>query len=252
MTNHNNTATASPKSLRGRIIGRALAAAAAAAALAGCTAQVSGTASPSADLLLGPTPVPASSLATMLVSTTTAARIVGASNLAVVKSDSEMLPRARYLNNQRCVGPWYPAQAPAYRNSDYTGVEWRALADAKSTAQGIAEYGVVEAVVAFPAAADARAYLEDATEVWRDCGSQTVTLRVPGEGEMRWALGKARTTDTTVSITQTPPRGRGWLCDRAMQVENNVVIDAITCGQGAGGTALDLTTAIAKNLPALP
>ena len=250
MTTANNpTSAASPKSRRGHLMGRAVAAGVAAAALAGCTAQVSGTASPSADLPRGPTPIPASSLASMLAPTTAVGRIVGASNLAVVKSGSEMLPGSRYLNEQSCVGPWSPAAAPAYRGSDYTGVEYRTL---NGSGSGIDMQLVTQAVVAFPAATDARAYFEGATEVWRDCASQTVTLRVPGEGEMRWVLGPAKATDTTVSMTQTPPASRGWLCDRAMQVENNIVIEAIACGQRADGEALDLTAAIAKNRPNLP
>ncbi|MCH9732740.1 MAG: sensor domain-containing protein [Actinomycetia bacterium] len=249
--NTRNT-TASGKSRSGAIIGRALAAALATAALAGCTTQVSGTASPSADLLSGPTPVPASSLAPMLAPSTTAARIVGADHLKVTDSASEMLAGTPYLAQQRCLGPWFPVQAPAYRSSGYTGVEVRSLDDSTSDALGSNDHGVIQAVVAFPAAADARTYLEDATETWRECGSQTVTYQRPGNPEQRWDLGAAKTTDNTVSMTQTPQGGRGWMCDRAMQVENNIVIDTMVCATRSAGQALDLAGAIAKNLPTLP
>ena len=86
-----------------------------------------------------------------------------------------------------------------------------------------------QAVVAFPSADKAKAFLQSSADKWKACAGRTVTVTKQAK-TFRWTLSQVNGAAPKMTMMQIQEGADGWECQRAMGLANNVVIDVNACG----------------------
>jgi hypothetical protein len=170
------------------------------------------------------------------------------SGMQVVKGPlTKMWDDSAVIDNQRCLGPWSPAQAKVYAGSDWSVVRGEILKDGSATGDD-AEHSVVQMIVHLPKADTAQAFLSRSAGAWSECENTTMTATASDDHMQLWALGDFTHTDDTLTMTQRKTDGDGK-CQRALSVHSNVAIDVMVCGADVTDQANDIAAAIADGMP---
>jgi serine/threonine kinase PknH len=177
---------------------------------------------------------------------------VGATQMHIVSTVEVMgtTPTSE-ISPPRCMGVWSGAQAESYANSGYVGVRGNELEDFQPQ-QGQQGQNLVpgnheahQNLVAFPTAAQAAAFYSGSAQSWQGCSTFTHTTT----GAV-WTIGPVTNVNGTLAATITQQGADGWACQRALTVENNVVIDITVCSfapdEQAVNVAHQIATKVAK------
>ncbi len=145
---------------------------------------------------------------------------------------SEMNDHRDLLRNRNCLAVWQPVEAFIYDGSAWTGVRRQVL---RSPDTDDWTDRVVQSVVAFPSAQAARAFFSESADRWSKCTNHRLNITVNDARQPTWQSGDLTKTDTWITIPVT--RGSGdqvRSCQRALVVDDTVIIDADACGPEAG------------------
>lgn len=166
---------------------------------------------------------------------------------ALVPEDVE--GRIDFLNDSfvtpmTCTSTWGPAKFGTYVNSTFIGVARQLVAEQPTPTRA-----VVQAVVAFPDATEARKSYDEQFKQWGDCQYETVTSTLKDQ-EQKATIGVTAENNgvATVQLTQVDGGLPGVTCERALTVAGNVVVDVRSCSPDVGDTAGDIARAIAAKV----
>lgn len=157
-------------------------------------------------------------------------------------------PRTDWLNDSfiipmGCATVWGPGKIMTYVNSGFIGMARQLL-----TEQPTGNHAVVQAVLAFPDAAAAKKSYDEQFKNWGDCQLQTITSNLK-DVDTKATVGTAAEADgvATLQVTQVggPP---GVVCERALTVAGNVVVDIRSCSPDVGDTAGNIARDIAAKI----
>jgi len=157
-------------------------------------------------------------------------------------------PRTDWLNDSfiipmSCATVWGPGKTMTYVNSGFIGMARQLVAE-----QPTGNHAVVQAVLAFPDAAAAKKSFDQQFTNWGDCQLQTITSNLK-DVDTKATVGTAAEADgvATLQVTQVggPP---GVVCERALTVAGNVVVDIRSCSPDVGDTAGNIARDIAAKI----
>ncbi|MCV7100768.1 sensor domain-containing protein [Mycobacterium palustre] len=221
-----------------------VAAAAMALALNGCT--VSATGRPVAAPDLGhwqPPHILNARLASLLLSAGDVNAVGQTTTMAVRRPISEMSHSEDTVSDRNCLDAYSPIEAEIYRDSGWVALEGQFLDNARSRDQN--KHALLQAVVRLGDAGLTQQFFAKAKPRWAGCADRALTITQPGDDPAVWTFGTLTATDTSLSIVQTLSGGKGFACQRAMGVRNNIVIDTLWCGFDTANQAGDVVAKIA-------
>lgn len=152
-----------------------------------------------------------------------------------------------YFTDPQCIGAWSSAQRLSYRGSGFQGFQARAVFDQSSTGYHITNATV--AVASFPTADQAERFLQSQQAAWAPCADRILTLNMTAGFTRDVALGGVSTSQAGVlTMPQTWADLPQQLCQRALAVRNNVVVDVHACSQRPADPADPNDPATARRL----
>jgi serine/threonine kinase PknH len=172
-----------------------------------------------------PEPIPPDRLSALLLDPSDVNSIMGSSSMKPGKPITSMDTSSVTLSLPGCQGALYTSQEPVYAGTGYTGVSGLVSSEPGDNY----DHWVNQAVVLFPSADKAKSFLKTATDNWKKCAGQTVTVTNRSK-TYRWTFAQINGSPPKVSLLATQEGADGWECQRAMSVANNVIADINACG----------------------
>jgi serine/threonine kinase PknH len=187
-----------------------------------------------------PDPIAATRLNSLLLSSSDINSIMGATNIQPGKPITSMGTSSMTVSVPDCQGALYTTQDPVYAGSGFTGVNGLVSQEPGDNN----DHWVNQAVVAFPTADKAKAFLQSSLDKWKNCAGQTVTVTNSSSKTYRWTFAPIQGIPPKISVLQTQEGADGWECEHAMGVANNVIIDTNACGYHISDQAGQITDKI--------
>ncbi len=131
-----------------------------------------------------PEPIAATRLSSLLLSASDINTIMGATNIQPGKPITSMGTSTMEVSVPACQGALYTTQDAAYAGSGYTGINGLVSAEPGDNN----DHWVNQAVVAFPTADKAKAFLQSSLDKWKTCVGQTVTVTNSSGKTYRWTF----------------------------------------------------------------
>ena len=165
---------------------------------------------------------------------------MGATEMAMTNNRVEMSDDSATMEPRECLAVDAAAQAQVYADSGFTNVIDQTFQDGDNFAH-FAE----QAVVLFPTAKQASAFVTASAQQWAACHEYTHT-----QSGSRWTAGAISNASGILSTTATQqnPKEGGWACGRALAARNNVVIDVNTCSANPADSAVNIANQIAARV----
>lgn len=192
-----------------------------------------------------PPTVPVSGLNDLLLGVDQINRVMGTTAMVPdppfteLKQDQELMP------NVNCLGIWQVGEQGVYGDTGLAGIRGQRLTQ---PAPENWDALVVQAVVAYPSADDARKFFTASSDRWSKCTNHRVNLSINGGPATTYLFGNVTKSDThlTMPVTQTPA---GKPCQRTLSVNSNVVVDVSACNQSMTDQAVQIAQKIEDRFP---
>lgn len=196
------------------------------------SANVQATTTTSAPVISSVPPVPVSALDGLLPSAADVAAVVSAPPLVSLMKPAES--HAFYddlIVDNDCVGVAFAATQSLYEGSGWVSMRKQVLGD--TTDDTALRHSVTEAVVAFPDAAAALKFYHRALDAFHKCANRNINVRemkVPDTGRRFLMVGRVSEKDGVLAAPLVWEGGDGWICQRGVSMQNNIVVDISACG----------------------
>jgi serine/threonine-protein kinase len=187
-----------------------------------------------------PPPVPPAQLPSILLNAEQINTMVGGSGMQVSATMPALENSPFQLSIPDCAGALNAGVGSVYAGSGYT-----AVADQRVDEPANNAHQVIQVVVDFPSADQARAFVTNSAGKWKACAGKTVTQSINGE-QLRYSLGPL--VGDVPKITLMVTTEGGGLGQRALSAVSNVVIDVTAFGYRITDDAGRVADAIAANV----
>jgi hypothetical protein len=186
-------------------------------------------------------PITEAGLKGLLLSADQVNAVMGASEMKVTRYRTQMSDDSATMEPKECLAVDGSAQEKVYASSGYTAERDETLQEGDNFA-----HFVEQAVVLFPSAKQASAFVAASGLQWSACHQYTHT-----QSHTVWDVGPITNTKGMLSTTATQENASapGWGCGRALTARNNVVIDVNTCSADPKNTAVEIANQIAARVP---
>ncbi len=188
-------------------------------------------------------PVAEAALQRLLLSADQINTAMGATGMALKDTSAAMLDFKASVPDKACLPVHTDADTSVYAGSGSSAVRIQTLEDAANIDAD--KYWASQAVVSFPSAGQAAAFFTTSAQQWPACSNRQYTA----QGGEKFDTGPVLNTDGTLSVTETQKNARGWACQRALTVRNNVAIDVKICSYKPGDSAVNIARQIAAKVP---
>jgi hypothetical protein len=167
---------------------------------------------------------------------------MGAKDMTVTKTHNSMSDDSATMEPKECLAVDGSAQAQIYAGSGFTAERDLSLQDGDNFT-----HYVDQAVVLFPTAKQAAAFVASSAKQWPACHHYSHI-----QTRSQWDAGPVLDTNGVLSITTTEKDAKapGWACGRALLARNNVVVDVNTCSPNPADTAVNVANQIAAKVAA--
>ena len=186
-------------------------------------------------------PLPDTALPGLLLGDEQVNAAMGATEMAVMKTHFAMSDDSATMEPRECLAIDGSAQAVVYADSGFTAERDQTLQEGDNFT-----HYVQQAVVLFPSAKQAVAFLSASAQQWPACHHYTHT-----QSGSLWDVGPISNAGGTLSTiaTQQNANDPGWACGRALVQRNNVLVDVNTCSANPADSALNIANQIAAKVP---
>jgi PknH-like extracellular domain len=186
-------------------------------------------------------PVADAALHGLLLSPELVNTAMGATDMTVAKTHFVMSDDSATMTPRECLAVDGAAQARVYAGSGFTAERDQTYRDGDNFT-----HYVQQAVVLFPSAKQAGAFLTTSAQQWPACRHYTHT-----QSGSLWAVGPISSANDMLSTTATQQNASapGWGCGRALAARNNVVIDVNTCSANPADSAVNIANQTAAKVP---
>lgn len=172
-----------------------------------------------------PDPIPAERLSALLLGASDINSVMGSSTMEPGKPIQAMDTSSLTVSQPDCQGALYTTQNPVYAGTGYSAVSGLVSSEPGDNY----DHWVNQAVVLFPSADKAKAFLQTSADKWKGCAGKTVTVTNKGK-TYRWTFQQLQGGPPKIAVLDTQEGADGWECQRAMGVANNVIVDVNACG----------------------
>lgn len=149
------------------------------------------------------------------------------------------------IPNKDCVVLSDTAESTVYTGTGYVAVHQQQLQDDPDVDK--AKFLLDEAVVSFPSATDAANFFTASSQRWPACANQAFKALVSNRTDT-WTTGPVAYNNGLLSNTRTQEGLRGWACQRALTVANNVAVDVDSCNYNPDDSAVAVAQKIAAKV----
>ena len=186
-----------------------------------------------------PPPVPPAVLQSILLNAKQLNTMVGGSGMQAEQLRTELENSPFQLSIPDCAGALNAGLASVYAGTGYTEVAVQRVDEPANDA-----HQVIEVVVDFPSADQARAFVTNSAAKWKACAGKTVTQTI--SEQLRYTFGDL--VGDVPKITLMVTTEGGGMVQRALSAVSNVVIDVTACGYQLTDDAGRVADAIAANV----
>ncbi len=167
---------------------------------------------------------------------------MGAKDMTVTKTHDAMSDDSATMEPKECLAIDGSAQAQVYAGSGFTAERDLSLQDGDNFT-----HYVDQAVVLFPTAKLAAAFVANSAKQWPACRHYTHI-----QTRSQWEAGQISDNKGVLSTitTEREAKAPGWACGRALLAKNNVVVDVNTCSPNPADTAVNIANQIAAKVAA--
>lgn len=212
--------------------------------LSGCTQNVTGSAvkGPAPAGFSGP-PLQESALDNILLSVDDISSIVGATGLQVSNTSQDLMDNSQDIDKAECLGAFYAAEQQVYDGSG-----WKAVRDQIIREPGDAkQHWVEQTLVLFANSDKALNFFDKSRDSWKKCQQTSVTVQ-GSASSYDWDFGRVQEpSETMISIDADQKDSGGWVCQHAMSVVSNVIVEAFSCGNGVEDQGRQIVEQLVKN-----
>jgi PknH-like protein len=181
----------------------------------------------------------------LLPSASTLADLLIVKDLVQV-TDGESLYTTSTTDRPDCGGAINVGLPVAYDGSGFTAIRLQEYHDVPGQTY---QYGVTEAVSAFPSDQQAQAFVSTEASRWAKCKYKTVALLNDGSEAFSAIVLPPETNAGVLSASTLNKRSSGLGCQRALKAQRNIVIDVQICSPGGSAQAPSLIAQIADRIP---
>jgi PknH-like extracellular domain len=139
-------------------------------------------------------------------------------------------------------GNSFPARG---QSSEKVEDRWQDL----RTGQQRLTHSLTQAVVLFPSAPAAAAFVSAWTHSWSACAIRGFTDTSNSGRVNQWTVGPVSLPNGTLSAARFQQNANGWTCQRALTAANNVVIDLMACSYSLTNQGVIMADQIAAKVP---
>lgn len=195
--------------------------------------------------------ISAAQLRAILLPADEIATLTGASGLVLDSDGLELLGAQDVVEPASCTAAWIPAQRDVYAARLPTGVaELRGSAVQMMRAANARPWqdGLIQAVTAFDRTVNASTFRQLQQRQWTACAATGVSVRSPDGQQQSWTVTTPATT-AGVNLIELRPSDGSTVCQRAMTLRSNVVIDVRQCATTTPPDVVALVNALAARVP---
>jgi hypothetical protein len=193
-----------------------------------------------------PRPVAADALDGLLLSPTEIDIAMNADGITVNETYTEMFDDSANIPDKDCRFVDDPADTSVYNGSGWIAVRRQHL---REPVDDFA-HEIWQAVVSFPSANDAARFFSASAQRWPACSNrQYHYINDPGQPDTVWTVGQIANISDTLSTTRDG--GKGWACQRALTVSNNIAVDVAACSVNPAQAAVIIAHQIAAKVAKL-
>lgn len=193
--------------------------------------------------------VPAKALDPALLSAAEVDSAMGTTGMVAHPRVDVMSDHRNLLPNLNCLGIWQVNEAGVYGKDGWVALRQELLRSPDTDAwQNL----VVQSVVNYPSTDAARDFFTQSADRWSKCTDHNVNITLNDQPLPKWRSGALTKTATELAIPFTRGDAVGLAsCQRALKVENNVIVDVQACTRDAstGTKAVTVADQIAAKLP---
>jgi hypothetical protein len=208
----------------------------------GCTSTVAGEAVKSASSVPADD-VPAfeeSALDTLMLSNSDLEKISGV-EMESLYSEEEMNDNADLISNLDCVGAIYPGEDAVYDGTQWTAVRDELLLEANGGDDGRL---VEQTIVLFDSADHAVEFFDSSKDKWRECAK----LKDIEVEDGPWDPDEVQDVDERTIALKAKVNGTlAGICQHAMGVISNLIIEGFSCDADDNDDALTITKRLLKD-----
>ena len=187
-----------------------------------------------------PPPLVDTALPGLMLSADEANAAMGANAMAITRTRYEMSDDSATMQPRECLAIDGSAQAQVYAGSGFTAERDETLQEGDNFT-----HFVEQAVVLFPTAKQAGAFVAASAQQWTACHQYTHI-----QSGSLWTVGPISNANGILSITATQQNAQapGWACGHALAARNNVVIDVNTCSANPADSAVNIANQVAARV----
>jgi len=161
-------------------------------------------------------------------------------------ADGEALYTTSTTDRPDCGGAINVGLPVAYDGSGFTAIRLQEYHDVPGQTY---QYGVTEAVSAFPSDQQAQAFVSTEASRWAKCKYKSVVLMNNASEAFSAIILPPETNAGVLSASTLNKQSSGLGCQRALKAQRNIVIDVQICSPGGSAQAPSLVAQIADRIP---
>ena len=189
-----------------------------------------------------PTPPPLvdTALPGLMLSADEANAVMGSNAMTITTTRFEMSDDSATMQPRECLAIDGSAQAQVYAGSGFTAERDETMQEGDNFT-----HFVEQAVVLFPTAKQAGAFVAASAQQWGSCHQYTHI-----QSGSLWTVGPISNANGILSTTATQQNAKapGWACGHALAARNNVVIDINTCSANPADSAVNIANQVAARV----
>lgn len=212
--------------------------------LSGCTQNIAGSA------VKGPgppgsnvPPLQESALDQILLSVDDIGSIVGSGDMQLGSASEDLVDNSDAIDKPDCLGVFYSAEQQIYDGSGWKAVRDQIIREPGDDKKHWAE----QTVVLFASADKAANFLDRSRDDWKKC-QQTSATTEGSESSFDWDFGRLQEpSETMMSMDMEQRDSDNWVCQHAMGMVSNIIVEGVVCGNGVGDEGRQVVEQIVSN-----
>lgn len=192
-------------------------------------------------------PLAESALDQILLSVDDVSSIVGGTGLQLSNSSEDLADSSDIIDKPECLGAVFAAEKQAYDGSG-----WKAVRDQIIREPGDdKKHWVEQTVVLFASGDKAANFFDKSRDHWKSCQQTSVTTEGSDYTSYDWDFGRLQEpSETMFSIDMDQQNSNNWVCQHAMSMVSNVIVEGVVCGNGVADEGRQVVERIVSNAAA--
>jgi len=206
-------------------------------------------------------PIAPAAMEGLLLGPTEINTAMGATGMTMKSGGDGLGTQTRGIHDKNCEAVRDPVMPDNYTDTGWLSARGKQFQNGDASNVETNPHLVWENVVLFPTAQEAATFYTNSAQSWQSCSNRRITYTIPAPSGAPgasgapaepatyvWSVGPIANDNGTLSTSLSEEGGRGWSCQRALTVRNNVAIDIIAYGLNPDDSAVNIAHQIAAKV----